>query len=90
MVRHNRGSPQAPFSLALVSLSLCSTMVAALVFCVAAHAQSLVEVVVEMEKKRNEALSNTKIAPVDRSKRSTTAAGLFVGSVESEQRGIGT
>jgi hypothetical protein len=65
-------------------------MVAALVFCVAAHAQSLVEVVVEMEKKRNEALSNTKIAPVDQSKRSTTAAGLFAGSVESEQRGIGT
>jgi hypothetical protein len=34
-------------------------VVAALVFCVAAHAQSLVEVVVEMEKKRNEALPNT-------------------------------
>jgi hypothetical protein len=61
LVRRNRGSPQAPFSLALVSLSLSlrSTMVAALVFCFAAHAQSLVEVVLEMEKKRNEALPNT-------------------------------
>jgi hypothetical protein len=61
LVRRSRGSPQAPFSLALVSLSLSlrSTMVAALVFCVAAHAQSLVEVVLEMEKKRNKALPNT-------------------------------
>jgi hypothetical protein len=31
-------------------------VVAALIFCVVAHAQSLVEVVVEMEKKGKEAL----------------------------------